>query len=54
MTQVLEYNYGKGRFTLRQIRAAIKAVREANEPTQDAAKKPVTRKVIAAKRGTSK
>ncbi len=27
MIQVLEHNYGKGRFTRRQIRAAIKAVR---------------------------
>lgn len=26
MTQVIEYDYGKGKVTLRQIRAAIKAV----------------------------
>ncbi len=29
MTQVLQHDYGKGRVTLREIRAAIKAVKAA-------------------------
>ncbi len=45
MIQLLEHNYGKGRFMLLQIRAAIKAVREAKESEEEAGKKPVLKKV---------
>ena len=45
MIQVLEHNYGKGRVTRRQIRAAIKAVRAAKEAAVKLTKKPATKKV---------
>jgi hypothetical protein len=50
MIQVLEHNYGKGRVTRRQIRAAIKAVRAADAETvtkavaRKAAQKPTPAK----------
>ncbi len=47
MIQVLEHNYGKGRVTRRQIRAAIKAIRAADAET--AAKPKAAQKPAPAK-----
>jgi hypothetical protein len=58
MTQVLEHNYGKGRVTRRQIRAAIKAVKAAKAAAAGIGKSPIetkaTKKATALKSGCCK
>lgn len=41
MTQVVQHDYGKSRVTLRQIRAAIKAVNAGKSKSGEGAPKPV-------------
>ena len=59
MTQVLQHDYGKGKVSLLQIRAAIKAVKGVQKPDAPAddckpVRVPAPRTASAAKAGRSR